>query len=391
LKTVIVAMIFVFAYSQELTVKKSWNLLGSTEDLNTSFFRSDCANSVWTYENGSWKNFAHGKERITSFSTIPKGKGFWVFSKDGNCSLNTDTSKNPLSRVYNPSHWVTPSKYVCKKNNGAYYIDSTTNENICSANFNDAKKICLDSVARLPTIDELKEVVIGCGGIVKETYEDSIANRDNEPYHNCYKNLGLYRNGIWSSDISTDKDYPDFVQMMTFYSGDVNIALSNSAIPIKCFGSQEATHSLIIPPEDKNIESVLIEQVGGLSFSQNKIISSSTSFQVFLNDLNATYASSEFSYYKKIVPNWISTLKEASIDFKNYNVFVYRFQQSSICRYSDTIKIDNGSYTIKLKEVGAICSPMFTDYFLVYKIAKEIDTFVVDFFNEKAVVIKNVE
>jgi len=89
IKIIIIAMVLFAADAQENNISKNWNLLGATEDLNTSFLRSDCANSTWSYENNSWKNFAHGKEKTTSFSTIAKGKGFWVYSKSGDCSLNT--------------------------------------------------------------------------------------------------------------------------------------------------------------------------------------------------------------------------------------------------------------------------------------------------------------
>ena len=383
MKTVIIAMIFVFAYSQELTVKKSWNLLGSTEDLNTSFFRSDCANSVWTYENGSWKNFAHGKEKITSFFKIAKGQGFWVFSKDGSCSLNTDTSKNPLSRVYNPSHWVTPSKYVCKKNNGLFTSDYYTKQDICISSLNDAQKICLDSAARLPIIDELKEIIIGCGAIIFEVIDDFQANRTNETYKSCYKNLGFTNSTYWSSTIKYN-EYFNKGTNLTFESAGVYERRLDSSAQVRCFGSQEVTNKLVIQPEDENIQSVLIGRIGALSSSQNKIISSKKSFQTLLDDINTTDDGS-------VDKSWLNTLEKSNIDFTKYNVFVYRFRQPSICSYNDTITIENGIYTIKYRMVGNACSSALIDYFLVYKIAKDIDTFVVDFFNEKEVVIKNVE
>jgi len=81
---------FIIADAQEISIAKSWNLLGATQDLNASFFRADCADAVWTYDNGFWKSFVHTKEATTQppFS-IAKGKGFWVYSKLGDCRLST--------------------------------------------------------------------------------------------------------------------------------------------------------------------------------------------------------------------------------------------------------------------------------------------------------------
>jgi len=326
-------VLFVFTYAQEISIAKNWNLLGATEDLNTSFLRSDCASSVWTYENGFWKNFAHGKETFTSFSTISKGKGFWLYSKDGNCGLNSDLSKNPLARVYSPSHWVIPSKYVCKKNNG-YFRENLDPEyyngqTVCEANVDNAKKICEDSAARLPTIDELKEIIIGCGAIVLDTIEDFQANRTNETYKSCYRNLNFNDDFFMSFTITSD-EYSQFNWSVRFGLAEVSKGYIKGTAQVRCFGSQELTNKLVIPPEDDNITSILIGRIGSLSSSKNKIISSKKSFQTFLDDVNATN-------YASVDKSWINILEKADIDFTKYNLFIYRSRQPSICSYNDTV------------------------------------------------------
>jgi len=79
MKAFIFALIFATSYAQEITVNKSWSLLGASENLNSSFFTGTCANAVWTYKNGVW----------SSEKSVSKGEGFWIFSENGNCSLST--------------------------------------------------------------------------------------------------------------------------------------------------------------------------------------------------------------------------------------------------------------------------------------------------------------
>ena len=70
-----------------------------------------------------------------------------------------------------------------------------------------AKQICRDNGGRLPTIEELKKVVTGCGGI-NTTWSDkdweSITNKniENKSYQACYKRKGFNSsNYYWSSSI----------------------------------------------------------------------------------------------------------------------------------------------------------------------------------------------
>jgi len=82
MKALIFTLIFATSYAQHITVSKSWSLLGASENLDSSFFTSTCANAVWTYKNGTW----------SSERSVPKGEGFWIFSENGNCSLSTTST-----------------------------------------------------------------------------------------------------------------------------------------------------------------------------------------------------------------------------------------------------------------------------------------------------------
>ena len=85
--------------------------------------------------------------------------------------------------------WISPIQETCKANGGK--IDN----DICKANWSNAKDICSASGGRLATIDELKKVVTDCGGII-----DDYANKADSVYQDCYKRKGFSpSNYYWSS------------------------------------------------------------------------------------------------------------------------------------------------------------------------------------------------
>jgi len=79
-----------------------------------------------------------------------------------------------------------------------------------------AKMICIENEARLPTIEELKKVVIDCGGILNRDWggADAIKNRKNSNYKNCYKKRGFNLDGqYWSS---THRPFESSVRTLFF-------------------------------------------------------------------------------------------------------------------------------------------------------------------------------
>ena len=65
--------------------------------------------------------------------------------------------------------WINPTQKVCQANDGKM------DDDICEANWSDAKDICRASGGRLPTIDELKKVVTDCGGTIDD-YDNNKAD-----------------------------------------------------------------------------------------------------------------------------------------------------------------------------------------------------------------------
>jgi hypothetical protein len=88
-----------------------------------------------------------------------------------------------------------------------------------------ANKLCKDNGGRLPTIEELKEVVPDCGGTVvisgdKNWNSILYKNLVNKAYQSCYKNKGFSSSYYWSS--STINGDENHAWRVFFYGGYVN-------------------------------------------------------------------------------------------------------------------------------------------------------------------------
>jgi hypothetical protein len=102
------------------------------------------------------------------------------------------------------SKWLTPTSTTCTANGGE--IDS---DGFCYAPWEKAKTICSASGGSLPSVEELKEVVTGCGG-TNTTYGDSDydsirdKNKANTSYQSCYKAQGFTSDDYWSATSLAD-------------------------------------------------------------------------------------------------------------------------------------------------------------------------------------------
>ena len=92
--------------------------------------------------------------------------------------------------------WITPNRRVCRDNGGKI------KNGVCMANWKDAKYICKYSNGRLPKHNELKNMVSSCRGRNTNSLisDESIKNKKNNYYQNCYTNKGFKNiKGYWSS------------------------------------------------------------------------------------------------------------------------------------------------------------------------------------------------
>ena len=90
-------------------------------------------------------------------------------------------------KVTQTSKWLKPTDSTCKANGGKIV------KGVCQSNWKNAKKICSQSGGRLPSREDLKQVVVDCGGIVNSAWfgKDAEKNRKNSSYQSCYKAKGL--------------------------------------------------------------------------------------------------------------------------------------------------------------------------------------------------------
>ena len=89
------------------------------------------------------------------------------------------------------AEWVSPSNELCTKNGG-----KISRGGICYAKWDDAKRICSNSDAGLPTIDDLRQVLASCGG----KFDDYNMHKDDPAFQSCSKKKGFsVSRHYWSS------------------------------------------------------------------------------------------------------------------------------------------------------------------------------------------------
>ncbi len=87
--------------------------------------------------------------------------------------------------------WLILSRNICTTNGGEINNDN----GICQASWEKAEAICSASGGRLPSIEELKEVVTECGGKIDD-FDNNVANSS---YQSCYETKGFTSGFYWSS------------------------------------------------------------------------------------------------------------------------------------------------------------------------------------------------
>jgi len=129
--------------------------------------------------------------------------------------------------------WLKPSKSICENNGGEY---NTNNRQECRADLENSEKICSLSGDILPTIAQLKQVVLDCGGEIYNPLlsDDNITkqNQENSSYQACYKEKG-FSSGIYQS--SDTHSYATYDVWQIFYlHGSLILSNEDISINIRC-------------------------------------------------------------------------------------------------------------------------------------------------------------
>ena len=128
--------------------------------------------------------------------------------------LKQENTHNPTQK------YTTPAKNICESNGGK--IDKYG----CSASWGNAKKICSANGQRLPSLEELNQIIHKCGGIIIKNgwvtpdYENlSEKNESNKQYQTCYQNKKFSSQRYWSSTpASHNNDLKWFVYFLSGYT-----------------------------------------------------------------------------------------------------------------------------------------------------------------------------
>ena len=94
------------------------------------------------------------------------------------------------SLVQAAPQWIDPPKEICNSNGGGI-----AKNGVCQANFLRAVGICFQLGGQLPTIEQLRNEIESCGGVI-----NSRNNENDQAYQSCYKNKGFIPKAFyWSS------------------------------------------------------------------------------------------------------------------------------------------------------------------------------------------------
>ena len=105
--------------------------------------------------------------------------------------LLVSTSVLLTTTCVSAEEWVNPSNDVCTKNGG-----KLSRSGVCYAKWDDAKHICSNMNAVLPTMDELRAVLDSCGG----KFDDYNMHKDDPVFQSCSKKNGFdVSRHYWSS------------------------------------------------------------------------------------------------------------------------------------------------------------------------------------------------
>lgn len=120
--------------------------------------------------------------------------------------------------------WIEPTKKVCEEIGGK----KDSKYEPCFASWQSANKICEEMKAKLPTIEELKNVLKQCNGKIDE-HENNSSNKE---YQNCYKNKG-FEGSFFYWSFTKAPDQLGYLGIQ-FEQGFVGFANSFYGLHVKC-------------------------------------------------------------------------------------------------------------------------------------------------------------
>ncbi|MEA3290622.1 MAG: FISUMP domain-containing protein [Campylobacterota bacterium] len=96
-KVILISLLYsINSLGQEFNITNGWQLKGASEDITSmDGFNNKCIDTIWTYNNNSWKIHITNNENynipssIGTMNSLNAGDGFWI-NANSNCSVDTD-------------------------------------------------------------------------------------------------------------------------------------------------------------------------------------------------------------------------------------------------------------------------------------------------------------
>ena len=174
--------------------------------------------------NYEWKKDDTVLANTEVFDYIPTVVGVDILTltvtDDDGLTQSDNISITVLNKSETTQKWITPSQSTCTEYEGYW-----GNERCDSRQYH-AKTICSESGGTLPLIEELKDVIIQCGGVI----DDHENNKNNTSYQTCYQNLG-FTSKYWSSSLD---QYDDLGLYVDFQDGSVNLMPPSNSLLVRC-------------------------------------------------------------------------------------------------------------------------------------------------------------
>ena len=138
--------------SADITIKTGWQLLGATQDMNTTMFNDTCIDYIWKYDTTDinvpeWQvHIANGVDylhNMTTISSFAKGDGYWV-KGNADCTIalaevTTTTDTNTTVTHNGITYGTVTSPFTGKvwldRNLGASQVCTALDDTACYGDY----------------------------------------------------------------------------------------------------------------------------------------------------------------------------------------------------------------------------------------------------------------
>jgi hypothetical protein len=150
-------------------------------------------------------------------------KGFSKTEINSICDIQAKST----TRAKPKNKWITPSNSTCRSKGGKLH------KGVCEAKWQQAKNICRASGGRLPSKNELVQVIAECGGNTSNNNSAHTENKEDPNYQSCYKRKGFGTSNIyWSS--TTFAGYSRHAWLINFNNGNQDNDNKSSSRYVRC-------------------------------------------------------------------------------------------------------------------------------------------------------------